>query len=149
MFLEISQNLPENTCWKVSFLIKLQAVSTASDFSRVFSYWRFLVYFISTEKWNKVNTLMDLKYLLFYSSIDLFEVKDFKRNLTDDILIRKWVSREFNVAIFKVRWISLGQSFWVLKTWRAPEQKRVKRSTLNLTHTFLTECWTNSCPCFL
>ena len=148
MFLEISQNSPENTCWKVSFLIKLQAVSTASDFSRVFSYWRFLVYFISTEKWNKVNTLMDLKYLLFYSSIDLFEVKDFKRNLTDDILIRKWVSREFNVAIFMVRWISLGQSFWVLKTWRAPEQKRVKRSTLNLTHTFLTDCWTNPCPCF-
>ena len=30
---------------------------------------------------------MDLKYLLFCSSINLFQVKDFKRNLTDDHFI--------------------------------------------------------------
>ena len=39
MFLEISQNSQENTCGKVSFLMKLQAEATASDLSRVFS-WR-------------------------------------------------------------------------------------------------------------
>ena len=37
VFLEISQNSKENTCGKVSFLIKLQAKATASDLSRVFS----------------------------------------------------------------------------------------------------------------
>ena len=52
VFLEIPQNSQENTCGKVSFLAKLQAEATASDLSRVFS-WRFLVYFISTEKWNE------------------------------------------------------------------------------------------------
>ena len=53
VFLEISQNSQENTCCKVSFLIKLQAVSTAPDLSCVFSYWKFLVCFISTEKWKE------------------------------------------------------------------------------------------------
>ena len=37
VFLEISQNLQENTCSKVSFLIKLHAEATASDLSHVFS----------------------------------------------------------------------------------------------------------------
>ena len=49
VFLEISQNSREDTCDKVSFLIKLQAEATASDLSRVSSRI-FLVYFISTEK---------------------------------------------------------------------------------------------------
>ena len=39
----------------------------------------------------KGNTLMELKYLLFCSSIDLFDVKDFKPNLTDGNVIRKGV----------------------------------------------------------
>ena len=52
VLLEMSQNSQENTCGKVSFLIKLQAEATAFDLSRVFS-WRFLVYFISTEKWDE------------------------------------------------------------------------------------------------
>ena len=42
-------------------------------------------------RWKKGNTLMELKHLLFCLSIDLFDVKDFKRNLTDDNLIRKGV----------------------------------------------------------
>ena len=37
VFLEISQNSQENTCGKVSFLIKLQAEAIASDLSRFFS----------------------------------------------------------------------------------------------------------------
>ena len=49
---KILQNSQENTCSKVSFLIKLQAEVTASDLSCVFS-WRFLVFFISTEKWDE------------------------------------------------------------------------------------------------
>ena len=50
VFLEILQNSQENTCAKVSFLIKAEV--TASYLSHVLS-WRFLVYFISTEKWNE------------------------------------------------------------------------------------------------
>ena len=50
---------------------------------------------------------MEFKCLLFSSSIDLFGVKDFK-----NILIRKCVSKEFDVAVFMVRGISLGKSFW-------------------------------------
>ena len=34
-------------------------------------------------KLKKGNTLTELKYLLFGSSIDLFDVKDFERNLAD------------------------------------------------------------------
>ena len=49
-FLHYSQNSQENTCGKVSFLVKLQAEVTASDLSSIFS-WRLLVYFISIEKW--------------------------------------------------------------------------------------------------
>ena len=49
--LEISQNSQENTCGRVSFLIKLQTEAAPSDLSWVFS-WRFLVYFTSTEKWD-------------------------------------------------------------------------------------------------
>ena len=57
-------------------------------------------------KLKKENTLLEFKYLLFYSIIDLFGVKDFKRNL-----IRKGVYREFDVAVFIVRGISLWKSF--------------------------------------
>ena len=38
--------------WQSLFSMKLLSEATASDLSRVFS-WRFLVYFISTEKWNE------------------------------------------------------------------------------------------------
>ena len=58
--------------------------------------------FISFQQKNELkkgNTLMELKYLHFCSSIDMFDVKDFKRNLTDGNLIRK---ENFNVAIFMV-----------------------------------------------
>ena len=37
----------------------------------------FLVYFISSEKWNEKR---EIPCLLFYSSIDFFDVKNFKRN---------------------------------------------------------------------
>ena len=81
-----------NTCGKVSFLIKLQAEATASDLSRVLS-WRFLVYFISTEKWNEKRQMPLRKSNIYFfcSSIDLFDLKDFKINLTDSNLIRKCV----------------------------------------------------------
>ena len=148
-FLEILQNSQESTCDKVSFLIKLQVEVTASDLSCVFS-WRFLVYIISTEKmrWKKWNTLMEFKYLLFCSNIDLFDVKNFKRNLTDGNLIRKCVWREFDVAIFMVRGILLGKSFWTVNTWQAPVRKWLKGSTLNSAHTFLRGCYTKRCLCF-
>ena len=42
-------------------------------------------------RWKKGSTLMELKYLFFCSSIDLLDVKDFKRNVTDGNLIRKCV----------------------------------------------------------
>ena len=56
-----------------------------------------LFYFSRKMEWKKGNTLMELKYLLFCSSIYLFDVKDFKRNLllticlADGNLIRKCV----------------------------------------------------------
>ena len=50
-----------------------------------------LFHFNSKMKWKKGNTLMAFKYLLFCSSIDLFDVKNLKRNLTDGTLIRKCV----------------------------------------------------------
>ena len=50
-----------------------------------------LFHFNRKMKWKKENTLMEFKYLLFCSSIDLFDVKDFKRNLADGSLIKKCV----------------------------------------------------------
>ena len=52
---------------------------------------------------------MEFKYLLFCSSIDLLDVKEFKRNLTDRNLIR-----EFDVAVFIFKGISLGNVFSVV-----------------------------------
>ena len=50
--------------------------------------------FVSFQQRNEIkkgNTLMEFKYLLFCLSIDLFDVNDFKRNLTHGNLIRKCV----------------------------------------------------------
>ena len=107
--------------------------------------------FISFQQKNEMkkgNTLMAMKYLLFCLSIDLFDVKDVKRNLADCNLIRKCVLREFDVAVFMVWGILLGKSFWVVNTWRAPVRKRLKGSTLNFAHTFLTDCCKKPCPRF-
>ena len=82
---------------------------------------------------------MEFKYLLFCSSIDLLDVKDFKRNLTEGNLIRKCVKKEFGVAIFMVRGISLGKGLWVVNNRRAPVHKQLKGSTLNFAYTFLTD----------
>ena len=54
--------------------------------------------FITFQQKNEIkeeNTLMEFKYLLFLSSIDLFAVKDFQRNFTDGNLIRKRVLKRF------------------------------------------------------
>ena len=69
---------------------------------------------------------MEFKYLLFCSNIDLFDIKDFKRNLTDGNLIRKCMElttsgenvfqKEFDVAFFMVRRNSLGNGLWVVNT---------------------------------
>ena len=50
-----------------------------------------LFYFNRKMKWKRGNTLMEFKYLLFCSTIDLFDVKDSKRNVTNVNLIRKCV----------------------------------------------------------
>ena len=66
--------------------------------------------FISFEQKNEMKKgkyMMDFKYILFCSSIDLFDAEDFKKNSTDGNLIRKCV----DVAVFMVRGISLVQSF--------------------------------------
>ena len=63
-------DISKNDC--VYFLLK---ISCLFDFNR-------------KMKWKKGNTLMEFKYLLFCSSIDLFDIKDLKINLTDSNLIR-------------------------------------------------------------
>ena len=54
-----------------------------------------------------------------------------------------------STAVFMVRGISLGNGFWVVNTLRAPVRKRIKRSTLNLAHIFLTEYCTRPWPRFI
>ena len=87
--LKLLQNSQESICGRVSFLIKLQA---ASDLFRLFS-WQFLVYLISTEKWSEKREILCWSSNIYFScsSIDLFDVKDFKRNFRDGNLIRKCV----------------------------------------------------------
>ena len=55
----------------------------------------------------------------------------------------------FDIVVFMVRGISLVNGFWVVKTWRTPVRKRLKQSTLNFAHTFLTDCCTKPCPRFI
>ena len=121
VFLEIWQNPQENTCDKVCFSIKLQTEAIASDLSRVFS-WRFLVYFISTEKWNekKENTLTDFKYLLieyllmlfiFYchnsaSFESVFSMKTVKRRLFKKYLERRKSRARFCLSL---AWLHISE----------------------------------------
>ena len=60
-----------------------------------------LISFQQKNEIKKGNTLMEFT--------DLFDVKDFIRNLID--LIRKCVERELYVAVLMVRGISLGKGF--------------------------------------
>ena len=65
---------------------------TIFHLSCVFFSWRFVAYFISIEKWNKKGEYPDrVQIFTFFSSIDLFDIKDFKRKLTERNLIRKRV----------------------------------------------------------
>ena len=91
VFLGILQNSQENTCSKVSFLIKFQTEVTASDHSCLLLKISCLFHVNRKMKWKKGNTLIELKYLPFCSIIDLLDFKDFKRKLTDGNLIRKCV----------------------------------------------------------
>ena len=43
------------------------------------------------------------------------------------ILLENVLQREFDVAVFMVRGILLGNGFWVVNTWQAPVLKRFKR----------------------
>ena len=66
--------------WFWSFLCVLLKISCLFHFNR-------------KMRWKKGNTLLEFKYLLFCLSINLFDVKDLKRNLTDGNLIRKCLKR--------------------------------------------------------
>ena len=91
---------------------------------------------------------MEFKYLLFWLSIDLFHVKDFKRNLTDGNLIRKiCFLKRIWCCSFHGEGISVKNGFWVVNTWQATVRKRLKRS-INYTHTFPAECCRKPCPRF-
>ena len=87
--------------------------------SPVFFYWRFIAYFISTEKLNKKKRKYPngVQIFTFFSSIDLFDVKDFKRNLTDGILIRKRVLKRIlccsfhGLRNFAREWFLAGEHF--------------------------------------
>ena len=72
-----------------SFMALQFSIFLASSFIGDFLF----ILFQQKNEIKKGNTLMEMefKHLLFCWSIDLFRVKDFKRNLTDGNLIRKCV----------------------------------------------------------
>ena len=107
--------------------------------------------FVSCPQKNGVkkgNTLTEFKYLLFRSRINFFNVKDFSKKFDRWQFDQKMCLKGIDVAVFMVRGISLWKRFWVVSTWRAPVRKRLKGSTLNFAHAFLTDCCTKPCPCF-
>ena len=87
VFLEISQNLHENACGRVSFSIKMQAEATASDLSCVFS-WRFLVYFISTGKWNIEKEIP--WWRIVYKKTDKWYIEWQRVTLSDSEWYNEW-----------------------------------------------------------
>ena len=148
-FCKISKNTFSYRTTPVAASVKNVIGLTIFLVSSLFHFVLFLTYFVSTEKWNKKAKYPDgVQIFTFFSSIFLSDVKNFKRNLTDGNLIRK-CQRDFDVAVFMVRGISLGNGFWVVNTWRAPVRKRLKRSTLNFANTFLTKCCTKPCQRFI
>ena len=77
--------------------------------------------FISFQQKNEIkkgNTLMEFKYLLSCPRIDLFDVKDFKRNSTDGIwsgdvfkeylMLQFWWLQKFRLGKVS-RWWTLGE----------------------------------------
>ena len=64
-------------------------------------------------KRKKVKYPDGVQIFTFLVEYQFVGIKDFKPNFTDDNLIRKCVSREFDVAVFIV---SLEKSFWVVNT---------------------------------
>ena len=105
---------------------------TIFHFSGAFFYWRKKGKYSDGGNEIKKGKYSDgVQIFPFFSSIDLFDVKDSKRNLTNDNLIRNVFWREFDVVVFMVRWISLGNGFWVVSTWRAPVRKPKTTQTIN------------------
>ena len=91
VFLEISQNSQEDNCGKVFFNKVAGWGDCFWSFSCLLLKISCLFHFNRKMRWKKGNTLMEFKYLLFCLSIDLFDIKNLKRNLTDGNLIKKCV----------------------------------------------------------
>ena len=134
MSLESSQNSREETCCQVSFLITLQVEVTASDLSRVFFYWRFLVNSISTEKWIGKREIPWWRWNVYYFARVLI-------CLTSKTSKEIWKMVIWSVNVFKgnlilqFSWLEKFRqgkvSWWWTLVWRAPVQKQFKRSNLN------------------
>ena len=139
----------ENTCGKVSFLIRLQNESTASDLSRVFS-WRFLAYFILTEKWNEKRKYPVAVQIFTFLLEDRFDWRQrFQKKFDRWLFDKKNVFKGNLMLQFScLEEFRYGKSFWVVNTWRAPVQKWLKGPTLNFAHTFLTDNCTKMFPRF-
>ena len=92
-----------------------------------FFYWRFLKNGKREIPWWSLNIYFFVRVLICWTS------KKFKRNLTDRNLIR-----EFDVAVFIFKGISLGNGFSVVvNTWWAPVQKTAQTINFKLcTHIF-------------
>ena len=117
--------------WKSLFFNKVAAWGDC--------FWSFLCLL---SKISYLFHLMEFKYLLFCSSRFAW-----RQRFQFD---QKVCSKEFDVAFFMVRGISLRKSFWMVNTWRTSVRKRLKGSNLSIsnTHTFLTNCCTKPCPRF-
>ena len=104
------------------------------------------LFYFNRKMKQKRETLWWCSIFTFFSSIDLFEDKDLKRNLTDGKL--KMCFKEDLMRFSWLEELCYGMGFWVVNTRRAPVQKRVKRSTINFAHTFLADCCTKPCRIF-
>ena len=108
--------------WQSLFCNKVEV--SASDLSRVFS-WRFCLFHFNRNEKREIpcwswNIYFFARVLICLTS------KTSKGNLM-------------------LQFSELVESFWVVNTWRAPVRKRLKGSTLNFAHRFLTDCCTKPC----
>ena len=95
----ITYPISNNFCLKtflwdvISFTIFLLFRICVSSFIvlLLFLFFYLIISFQQNNEIKKGKTLIELKHLLFCSSVDLFHVRDFKRSLTDGNLIRKCV----------------------------------------------------------
>ena len=135
----ITYSISSNFC-KKTFLWDIFGF-TIFHLSRIFFYWRFLIYFISTEKWNKKgkypNRVQILTFLLEHRYVwrQGFQ-KKFQKVIWSENVFKDNFQRTF--VLMKSSWRRLDQDEYVRLSLKSSEDILVKTNIFVLSIVFKT-----------